>query len=107
MKIAIITDGNNTFGMGHVYQSVTLAGELSKKMDSQSKVFFITKSDHTVVDQISKTGLQVYQYPHDDVILKPIVCSCLLMHPGLHIFKNGIALEVNSNWKSLNTCHPS
>jgi spore coat polysaccharide biosynthesis predicted glycosyltransferase SpsG len=73
MKIAIITDGNNTLGMGHVYQSVTLAGELSKKMDSQSKIFFITKSDHIVIDRLSETGFDVYQYPDDDVILNALV----------------------------------
>lgn len=73
MKIAIITDGNNTLGMGHVYQSITLAGELSKKTDSQSKIFFITKSDHIVIDKLSETGFDVYQYPDDDVILNALV----------------------------------
>ena len=73
MKIAIITDGNNTLGMGHVYQSVTLAGELSKKMDSQSKIFFITKSDHIVVGRLSETGFEVFQYPDDNMILNALV----------------------------------
>jgi spore coat polysaccharide biosynthesis predicted glycosyltransferase SpsG len=73
MKIAIITDGNNTLGMGHVYQSVTLAGELAKKLDSQSKIFFITKSDRIVIDRLSETGFDVYQYPDDDVILNTLV----------------------------------
>lgn len=73
MKIAIITDGNNTLGLGHVYQSVTLAGELSKKMDSQSTIFFITKSDQIVIDRLSETGFDVHQYPDDDVILNALV----------------------------------
>jgi spore coat polysaccharide biosynthesis predicted glycosyltransferase SpsG len=73
MKIAIITDGNNTLGMGHVYQSITLAGELSKKLDSQSKIFFITKSDRIVIDRLSETGFDVYQYPDDDIILNNLV----------------------------------
>lgn len=73
MKIAIITDGNNTLGMGHVYQSVTLAGELSKKMDSQSKIFFISKSDQMVIDRLSEAGFDVYQYPDDDAILNALV----------------------------------
>ena len=73
MKIAIITDGNNNLGMGHIYQSVTLAGELSKNLDSQSKIFFITKSESVVIDRLSETGFDVYQYPDDDVILKALI----------------------------------
>ncbi|MBI9082623.1 MAG: hypothetical protein JEZ11_03440 [Desulfobacterales bacterium] len=73
MKIAIITDGNNILGMGHIYQSVTLAGELSKKMNSQTKIFFITKSDHIVIDRLSETGFNVYQYRDDDAIFSALV----------------------------------
>jgi spore coat polysaccharide biosynthesis predicted glycosyltransferase SpsG len=73
MKIAIITDGNNTLGMGHVYQSVTLAGELAKNMDSQSTIFFITKSEQTVINHLSETGLAVRQYPDDNAILDALV----------------------------------
>jgi spore coat polysaccharide biosynthesis predicted glycosyltransferase SpsG len=73
MKIAIITDGNNTLGMGHVYQSVTLAGELLKRIDFQSEIFFITKSEYIVVDRLSCTNLKVYQYADDDVILNALV----------------------------------
>jgi len=73
MKIAIITDGNNTLGMGHVYQSVTLAYALSKKVDSQSKIFFITKSDPIIVGRLSETGFEVYQHPDDDAILNALV----------------------------------
>jgi spore coat polysaccharide biosynthesis predicted glycosyltransferase SpsG len=73
MKIAIITDGNNTLGMGHVYQSITLADELSKKIEYQLKVLFITKSEQIVIDQISKAGFDVYQYPDDDGILNFLV----------------------------------
>ena len=72
MNIAIITDGNNTLGMGHVYQSVTLAGELSKKMDSKSKIFFITKSERIVIDRISDAGFDVYQHSDDDAILNAL-----------------------------------
>jgi spore coat polysaccharide biosynthesis predicted glycosyltransferase SpsG len=73
MKIAIITDGNNTLGMGHVYQSSTLANELSQKIDSQSQIFFITKSDRIVIDRLSETGFDVHQYPDDDAILNALV----------------------------------
>lgn len=73
MKIAIITDGNNTLGMGHIYQASTLANELSKKIDSQSKILFITKSDHIVIDRLSETGFDVQKYPDDDAILNALV----------------------------------
>lgn len=75
MKIAIITDGNNSLGMGHVYQSSTLAIELSKELDNQSKIFFITKSDQTVIEKLSETGFNVYQYPDDDAIFKTLACE--------------------------------
>ena len=35
MKIPIITDGDNTIGLGHIYQSVTLAGERSKRIHDE------------------------------------------------------------------------
>lgn len=73
MKIAIITDGNNTLGMGHVYQSATLANALLTKIDSQSRIFFITKSDHIVIDRLSETGFGVNQYPDDDAILNALM----------------------------------
>ncbi len=73
MKIAIITDGNNVLGMGHVYQSVTLAGELSKKIDSKCMIFFLTKSDQVVTDRLSETGFEVFRYPSDDAILQALV----------------------------------
>jgi spore coat polysaccharide biosynthesis predicted glycosyltransferase SpsG len=72
MKIAIITDGDNTIGMGHVYQSVTLAGELSKHIDDRSKIFFLTKSDRIVTDLLSESGFDVYQYPDDNSILNAL-----------------------------------
>jgi spore coat polysaccharide biosynthesis predicted glycosyltransferase SpsG len=73
MKIAIITDGNNTLGMGHVYQAATLANALAKIIDSQSQIFFITKSDSIVINRLSETGFDVHQYPDDDAILNALV----------------------------------
>ena len=75
MKIAIITDGNNTLGMGHVYQSVTLMAGLSKVLDSQSEIFIITKSGQMVIDRLSETGFAVCQYPDDEAILTALVCQ--------------------------------
>lgn len=59
--------------MGHVYQSVTLAGELSKEIDERSKIFFITKSDQIVIARISEAGFDVYRYSDDDAILNALV----------------------------------
>jgi len=75
MKIAIITDGNSTLGLGHVYQSATLAYELSKKIDSQSIIFFITKSDQQIADRLSETGFKVYRYPDDSTILNFLIAE--------------------------------
>ncbi|MDO9185579.1 MAG: hypothetical protein Q7W13_06180 [Bacteroidia bacterium] len=69
MKIAIITDGNNTLGMGHIYQSRTLAEFLSIKTNNQAEIFFITKSNENVIDLLKTTGKKVYQYGDDNLIL--------------------------------------
>lgn len=68
MKIAIITDGNNTLGMGHVYQSLTLAERLSKRLANQATIRFLTKSHDTVVDLLGKTGHVVSRHDRDDSI---------------------------------------
>ena len=68
MKIAIITDGNNKIGMGHIYQSITLADTILKKTDNQAKIFFITKSGKRITDLISEEGHEVYYCPNDDSI---------------------------------------
>ena len=72
MKIAIITDGNNTLGMGHIYQSVTLAGFLSQRTDYKAQIFFMTKSDAKVTDLVTKSGYIVCHYPDDESILNSL-----------------------------------
>lgn len=66
MKIAIITDGNNTLGMGHVYQSITLANLL--KTNTQADILFVTKSDQKVVDLICESNFPVFFHPNDESI---------------------------------------
>ena len=68
MKIAIITDGNNTLGMGHVSQSLTLAQYIKEKLTDLDTLFFITKSEKYVIDMISKSGNKVIKFDTDDEI---------------------------------------
>jgi spore coat polysaccharide biosynthesis predicted glycosyltransferase SpsG len=69
MKIAIITDGSNKIGMGHIYQSITLADALSQKLHKKVNIFFITKSDREVMVRLSEAGYKVCRYPDDNSIL--------------------------------------
>jgi len=73
MKIAIITDGDNTIGMGHIYQSVTLADALSKQLRKSAKIFFMTKSDRKVMARLSEAGYKVEHYPDDNSILDALI----------------------------------
>ena len=52
MKIAMITDGNNTLGMGHVYQSICLAGLLLQRGIPLANIRFLTKSNENVLNLI-------------------------------------------------------
>jgi len=72
MKIAIITDGDNTIGVGHIYQSITLADELSKRLHNRTNIFFMTKSNQNVIVRISDSGYNVYRYPDDNSILNAL-----------------------------------
>jgi spore coat polysaccharide biosynthesis predicted glycosyltransferase SpsG len=72
MKIAIITGGDNTIGMGHIYQSITLADELSKQLHNRANIFFMTKSGHNVTAQISESSYNVYRYPDDNSIFNAL-----------------------------------
>lgn len=64
MRIAFITDGGFKLGMGHVQQSTTLAKELIDK----AEIYFLTKSDKTVVDQIKNAGFNTFKLNDDNEI---------------------------------------
>lgn len=68
MKIAIITDGNHTLGMGHIYQSICLAGLLLKRNILPNNIIFLTKSKENVLNLIKESGFIVNKYPDDDAI---------------------------------------
>lgn len=82
MKIAIITDGNNTLGMGHIYQSKTIADFLSEKTDNLADIFFITKSNELVRDILKSTGKKVYYFENDSFILDKLK----VLKPNIVIF---------------------
>jgi spore coat polysaccharide biosynthesis predicted glycosyltransferase SpsG len=80
MKVAFITDGNNQLGMGHVYQSLTLASLLSETVP-EIDISFLTKSDAPVTDLISKSW-PIQSYSDDTAILEALK----LISPGKIIF---------------------
>ena len=70
MKISIITDGNNELGLGHVYQSLTLATALKEKSGKSSRINFITKSGADICDFIHSFGYDVEHFDDDECIFK-------------------------------------
>jgi spore coat polysaccharide biosynthesis predicted glycosyltransferase SpsG len=72
MKIAIITDGNNKLGMGHVYQTISLAGFLLKKNLSSNDILFMTQSGENVLKLITESGFSVNQYHDDNAIFNAL-----------------------------------
>lgn len=70
MKILIVTDGGDEHGMGHVYQSMTLAGYLLDERKNVN-IEFATKSDNYIVDKLMESGLKVEKLGNDeDIFLK-------------------------------------
>ena len=68
MQIVIITDGNSRLGMGHVYQSLTLAETLLHHKDINADIIFITKSERPIVDLMEKRGFNAICLQNDDLI---------------------------------------
>lgn len=68
MKIVIITDGNSSLGMGHIYQSLTLADALINTKNIHADITFITKSEKPIFDLIEKRGFKVICLENDDLI---------------------------------------
>lgn len=68
MKIVVITDGNSKQGLGHIYQSKTLAGYLSEKTEYAPEITFLTKSEDYVAELIRKDGFTVEQLADDEGI---------------------------------------
>jgi spore coat polysaccharide biosynthesis predicted glycosyltransferase SpsG len=72
MKIVIITDGNNALGLGHIYQSLTLADALKEKEIENLSINFLTKSSQNICDFIRSRGYAVEQFENDDLIFEKL-----------------------------------
>lgn len=68
MKIIIITDGNNQLGLGHVYQSLTLANALRERQRELLNIHFMTRSDHNICELIRSSGYDVEYFKNDSHI---------------------------------------
>ncbi len=79
-KLAIITDGNSKKGLGHVYRSLTLADELKKELDVQ--IYFLTRSDETIIKKIEDEGYIVINFDDDveiaDILKKINACMIII-----------------------------
>jgi len=72
MKIAIITDGNNKLGMGHIYQSICIAGMLLQRNIPLEDIIFMTQSQENVQNHIMESGFLVNYYPDNDSIFNDL-----------------------------------
>lgn len=72
MKISIITDGNSTLGLGHVYQSLTLARLLKQFQSQKNDIVFLTKSEEKICNFIQLAGFSVEQFENDESIFNKL-----------------------------------
>lgn len=82
MKIVIITDGNGTQGLGHIYQSKTLAKYLLEREEHHPEITFLTKSNEEVATLIRDDGFNVKRLNNDDEIFNFLQMT----HPKVVIF---------------------
>ena len=82
MKIAYLTDGNSDLGLGHVYQSKTLAGYLLQKGGANVEIMFVTQSAPEIVDLITKDGFNAVRVQNDEAVLTYLKSYC----PNVIIF---------------------
>ena len=66
MKIAFVVEGGLEMGMGHISRSITLAEELGDRTGT----CFLTKSDETVVNQITNAGFRTFKLDNDKEVVK-------------------------------------
>lgn len=81
-KIIFITDGNNLQGLGHVYQSKTLAKYILDSKKKQVEILFLTKSNQDVIDLIEKDSFEVVKFSNDEDIYNYLYNLC----PDIIIF---------------------
>lgn len=71
MRIFFITDGGGHLGLGHIQQSLAFAQELLP----HAHIFFITKSNETVLVKIREKGFEVTWHENDIDILKHLTAQ--------------------------------
>jgi spore coat polysaccharide biosynthesis predicted glycosyltransferase SpsG len=69
MKIVIVTDGNSTLGLGHIYQSLSLAAALQQRCGAELVLRFLTKSGDNVRSLIRNAGFDEAYCASDAEIL--------------------------------------
>ena len=72
MNFVIITDGNSKLGMGHVYQSITLAKTLINVKYTDVNISFISKSEKPILELIAASGFEVLCLSNDDLIFEEL-----------------------------------
>jgi len=68
MRIAVIADGSNSLGMGHVSQAITLSERLQEKCGNQAELTFLTRSDEKVEAIFRATRKRVLRCENDAAV---------------------------------------
>ena len=69
MKIVFVTDGNSELGLGHIYQSKTLAKYVLQKASCEVDLKFVTQSAPMIISLIAKEGFNVVGVEDDQAVL--------------------------------------
>lgn len=76
MKIVFITDGNNEIGLGHIYQSKTLANYICENKaigKDGGEIVFLTRSSKEVNSILEADGFEVIACNDDDAIFEYLI----------------------------------
>jgi spore coat polysaccharide biosynthesis predicted glycosyltransferase SpsG len=88
MKLALITDGNGTLGMGHLYQTIALSHYLEKALGQSSAAFSYCRELDAVLTDYPDAALRVRVMTGTDRVAEVMRDSDLVMaSPGLSVFK--------------------
>lgn len=67
-KVVIITDGNKELGLGHIYQSITLADYIAEYYKNNIDIEFLTKSEKKIICIIKEKGYSIKYFSSDEKI---------------------------------------
>lgn len=68
MKVALVTDGNSTLGMGHVYQTITLSRYLRDALGASIDLQMLTTSALSVAQLLASSGCPICQCADDAAV---------------------------------------